>query len=147
MKSLRNCPGSASRRYFSSFRRARFRRSRIQWSTFSSGRQLGSTSFSSVSQKEWKVASTTSLPRSPTAFTTRVFISPAAFFVNVSPRIFSPSRVCVRFKQVPDALRDDAGLAGARARDHQQRSFAVGDRAPLRFVRLQLAAIRLAHLK
>src|SRR6516164_7838536 len=72
--------------------RARLRRSRIQWSTDSSGRRLGATSLSSVSQKEWKVARTTSFPRSPTAFTTRAFISPAAFFVKVRPRMFSPSR-------------------------------------------------------
>src|SRR5208283_5944107 len=53
----------------------------------------------------------------------------------------------VRFEQVADALGDDASLPRARARDHQQRPFAVGDRAPLRLVRRQLAAVEFPYVK
>src|ERR1700730_88571 len=53
------------------------------------------------SQKAWNVFRVTSLARSPTVFTTRAFISPAALSVNVKPRMFSPERLgsdCSRWR-------------------------------------------------
>ncbi len=53
----------------------------------------------------------------------------------------------IRLQQVPDAFRDDARLSGSRPRNHQQRSFTVRDRAPLRIVEFQPALPKRFHLK
>ena len=47
-----------------------------------------------------------------------------------------------RFQQVPDAFRDDAGLPGTGARNHQKRPLAMRDRAALSVVQLQPALLR-----
>src|SRR5579885_925196 len=90
MKSFRNWPGSASRRYLSSCSRRMFRRKPILWATVSSVSRSGPDSLWSASQNEWNVASTTPSARSPADLSTRARISPAAFFVNVRARMFSP---------------------------------------------------------
>ena len=60
----------------------------------------------------------------PDSVSTRVRISSAALFVNVTARISSLLRVSLG-KQVRDTLRDDARLAGAGAGKDEQRSVDV----------------------
>jgi len=49
--------------------------------------------------------------------------------------MFSPEEMR-RLQQVPNAFRDDARFPCSRSRNHQQRPFAVRDRAPLRLIQL-----------
>ena len=62
----------------------------------------------------------------PSSVSTRVRISPAALLVNVTARIAVGLGEPLA-DEVRDAVRDDAGLAGARARENQQRAFGLED--------------------
>jgi hypothetical protein len=53
----------------------------------------------------------------------------------------------VRFQEVADAFCNDARFSGARAGNYQKRAFAVGDGAPLRFIRLKLRTLRASQIK
>ena len=93
------------------------------------------------------MASATSLPRSPTALTIRDFHFAGGFFgEGEAEDVFAEERR-IGFQQVADALGDDAGFAGARARDDEERPIAVGDGALLRFVQLRAARFRLTHFE
>jgi hypothetical protein len=43
----------------------------------------------------------------------------------------------VRLKQMPDSLGDNARLSRSRARNHEERSFTMRDRASLRLIQLR----------
>ena len=70
-------------------------------------------------QKLWNVVTIGRRAPPPTRAIVRSRISPAALFVKVIARICQAGDA--RAHQVGDSPRDDAGLAAARARQHQQR--------------------------
>ena len=81
-------------------------------------------------QAEWKVITHIAREIPPTRPPTRSRISFAALLVNVIARI-SIGRAPPGRQQPGDPVGEDAGLARARAGEHQQRPLAVGDRLAL----------------
>ncbi len=78
------------------------------------------------------------------------FHLPGGFLRECQPEdIFAGEafKAFIRLQQVPDTLGNDARLSSPRAGNHEQRTFAVRDRAPLRVIQLQPAIFQRLHLK
>ena len=69
------------------------------------------------------------------------------FLRECQPENVFAGEAFIRLQQVPDALRDYTRFSRSCAGYHQQRSFAVGDGAPLRVVELQPALFKRRHFE
>ncbi len=81
----------------------------------------------------WKVPIHSAEPGRPSSDSTRPRISPAALFVNVTARMPCGDAL-FRLDDPRDPMGEHAGLAAARAGEHQNRPHRGGDRLTLRVV-------------
>ena len=102
------------------------RRSRIQWSTFSSGLQLGiALQQQRVAERVKRAQEHGACRARPPLRATRCFISAGRLLGERQADDGFAGQFGIGFEQMADALGDDARLARARAGHHQQRPFAV----------------------
>ena len=70
-----------------------------------------------------------------------------SFLREGQPKNVFAGEAFIRLQQVPDALGDDARFSRPRPGNHQQWTFAVCDRAPLRVIELQPARLERLRVK
>ena len=68
-------------------------------------------------------------------------------FREGQPEDVFAGEVFIRLQEVPDAFSNDARFSGSCAGNHQQRTFAVRDRAPLCLIQFQAALLQRLHIE
>ena len=147
MKSLRNWPGSARRRYFSSLQACQIAAEQDPVVHFFQRQEVGVHFLQQCFAERMERCQNDVFAALANGLYDARFHFARGFFRECEPKNVFAEQGSIRFQQVADAFRDDASLAGAGASDYQQRPFAMSDGAALRVVQPEFAAIGLAHLE